>query len=333
MLRPLPELKKVAVHISAWSIYIVLYATLWRDSGKAFTEALIYNVELLPPKIILVYACLVYLVPHFLAKKRYGIFVLGLLLLMTGAAVINQCYLHFMLKSVGSESFWDFEKISKRLTYLTSPLLVALTYEGIKMNAQLTKEKLNAELALLRNQLQPHFFFNTLNNLYSLVLHKSEHAPELLLKLSGMMRYILYDSSKEAVRLEEEVNFINNYIAIEKIRYGKRVHVEWEVPYKLPPIQFPPLLLFTFIENAFKHGVAQEIGEAKIEATLTIEHNTLVYRVSNSLPPSPQGQKETTEGIGLKNTGQRLQIIYGSAHKFAFHKTASVFTAHLSIPI
>lgn len=328
------EMKKVAVHVVAWSIYVVLYATLWRDSDRSFAQALVYNIELLPPKIILVYACILYLVPRFLVRKRYGYFVLGLLLMMTTAAVLNQVYLHFVLKLVDGEAFWDLERISKRLTYLNSPLLVALTYEGIKLNVQLTREKLNAELALLRNQLQPHFFFNTLNNLYSLVLQKSDLAPELILKLSSMMRYILYDSNKETVPLEEEVNFINNYIAIEKIRYGKRVQVEWRVPDKLPPVQFPPLLLFTFMENAFKHGVAQEMEEAKIEGALSIKGKFLIYEVSNSLPPAAQHpQRATNEGIGLKNTGQRLEIIYGNSHKFTFHKTASKFIAYLSIPL
>ena len=323
------------LHLSAWTIYVLLYTTIWRDSNQGFAQALVYHLLLLPPKLFLVYASLLYLVPKFLLKKRYVSFAMTLVLLSLSSAVLNQLYLHYILKSVSvNERFWDIEMITKRLTFLNSPLLVALTFEGIKLNAQLSKEKLNAELALLKNQLQPHFFFNTLNNLYSLVLQKSDLAPELILKLSGMMRYILYDSNKETVKLEDEVNFIINYIAIEKIRYGKRVKVTVDVPESLPSIQFPPLILFTFVENAFKHGVAQEIEEGWIELKLAVEGSSLTYKVKNSLPIATYAsQMETKEGIGLNNTRQRLQILYGDKHQFSCTQTASTYEAVLSFAL
>lgn len=323
------------LHVSAWVVYILLYATIWREPNKEFAQALIYHLSLLPPKLFLVYVSLFYLVPQFLVKKRYTYFTLILILLSLTSAILNQLYLHFILKSVSvNEHFWDIEMITKRLTFLNSPLLFALTFEGIKLNMQLSREKLHAELALLKSQLQPHFFFNTLNNLYSLVLQKSELAPELILKLSSMMRYILYDSNKETVKLEEEVDFIINYIAIEKIRYGKRVKVTVDVPESLPSIQFPPLILFTFIENAFKHGVAQEIEEAQIELQIAMAGNSLTYKVRNSLPVVASAtQMEAKKGIGLKNITQRLQIIYGDKHQFKYTSAAATFEAVLSIPL
>jgi len=325
----------LALHISAWTIYILLYATIWREPNKGFFQALVFHLLLLPPKLFLVYASLLYLVPKFLLKKRYVTFVTTVILLSLSLAVLNQLYLHFVLKSVSvNERFWDIEMITKRLTFLNSPLLFALTFEGIKLNMQLSREKLNAELTLLKNQLQPHFFFNTLNNLYGLVLNKSDLAPELILKLSGMMRYILYDSNKEAVKLEEEIDFIINYIAIEKIRYGKRVKVTVDIPESFPSFQFPPLILFTFIENAFKHGIAQEIEEGWIELKLAVEGSNLTYKVKNSLPivtyTSPMGTKE---GIGLKNIRQRLQILYGDRHQFNCTQTINTFEAVLSITL
>ena len=324
----------VALHLSAWTIYILLYATIWSEPNKGFAQALIYHLLLLPPKLFLVYASLLYLVPRFLLKKRYVYFAVTLVLLSLSSAVLNQLYVHFILKSVSvNEQFWDIEMITKRLTFLNSPLLFALTFEGIKLNMQLSREKLNAELALLKNQLQPHFFFNTLNNLYSLVLNKSDLAPELILKLSGIMRYILYDSNKETVKLEEEVNFIINYIAIEKIRYGKRVKVTVDAE-SLPSIQFPPLILFTFIENAFKHGVAQEIEEGWIELKLAVEGSRLTYKVKNSLPIVTYTSKmESKEGIGLTNIRQRLQIIYGDKHQFNCTETGNSFEAVLSVSL
>ena len=335
ILSPAKRFGTLILHLSAWTIYILLYATIWREPNKEFAQALIYHLLLLPPKLFLVYTSLLYLVPRFLLKKRYVYFAVALILLSLSSAVLNQLYLHFILKSVSvNEQFWDMEMITKRLTFLNSPLLFALTFEGIKLNMQLSREKLNAELALLKNQLQPHFFFNTLNNLYSLVLQKSDLAPELILKLSGMMRYILYDSNKETVKLEEEVIFIINYIAIEKIRYGKRVKVTVDVPKSLPSIPFPPLILFTFIENAFKHGVAQEIEGGWIELKLAVEGPVLTYQVKNSLPiVTYTSQMESKEGIGLKNIRQRLQILYGDKHQFNCTQTATTFEAVLSVTL
>jgi two-component system, LytTR family, sensor kinase len=332
---PLKRFGTLILHLSAWTIYILLYATIWREPNKGFGQALIYHLLLLPPKLFLVYASLLYLVPRFLLKKKYVYFAVALVLLSLSSAVLNQLYLHFILKSVSvNEQFWDIEMITKRLTFLNSPLLFALTFEGIKLNMQLSREKLTAELALLKNQLQPHFFFNTLNNLYGLVLGKSDLAPELILKLSGMMRYILYDSNKETVKLEEEVNFIINYIAIEKIRYGKRVKVTVDISESLPSIPFPPLILFTFIENAFKHGVAQEIEEGWIELKLAVEGSSLTYKIKNSLPiVTYTSQMESKEGIGLKNIRQRLQILYGDKHQFNCTQTATTFEAVLSVSL
>ncbi len=320
-----------ALHVIAWLVYLTLHSTIWRDHAS-FSKAFTDNLLLLPPKLFLVYFSLEVLVPKYLLTKRYVMFSIALSALVLFVTVANQFYIHYVLGPADAPgTLWDPERISKRLTFLCSPMLVALTFEGIKLNTQLQKEKLASELALLKNQLQPHFFFNTLNNLYSLVLQKSDLAPDLILKLSDMMRYILTGSSRDTVSMKEEIDFILNYIAIEKIRYGKKVNVEAAFPASLPAISFPPLILFTFIENAFKHGVTHEIDEATIQVSLTVDRNVIAYEVRNSVQQHMQSAIATKTGIGLRNLEQRLRLIYGNKAAMRYDQCDNIFTASLSI--
>ncbi|HWA33776.1 MAG TPA: histidine kinase [Cyclobacteriaceae bacterium] len=321
------------LHAAAWLGYVMLHATIWRDHAS-FSKAFFDNVLLLPPKLLLVYVTLLVLVPKYLLTKRYTVFGIALAGLIMCATVINQFYIHYVVHLADpADELWDLERISKRLTFLSTPLLVTLTFEGIELNTRLQKEKLAAELALLKNQLQPHFFFNTLNNLYSLVLQKSDLAPDLILRLSDMMRYILTSSARDTVGLKEEIDFILNYIAIEKIRYGRKVNIEASFPQSVPAIPFPPLILFTLIENAFKHGVIDEIDEAKIHVRLSVDKNVLTYEVRNSMQLYTPSGLDTRTGIGLRNLEQRLKLIYGERATLRHGQNDNTYTATLTIAI
>lgn len=337
-------MRTLLVHVSAWTAYILLYATLWRDSDQTFQEALVMHLWLLPTKLLLVYTALGLLVPTFLRRRRYAVFLISLLALSITGGIVNQLMIHYVIpESVGviysGEAFWDIERISKRMTYLNSPLLFALTFEGIRMwyeqkelNTRLTKEKLAAELALLKGQLHPHFFFNTLNNLYSLTLQKSDLAPELILRLSDIMRYILDDSRKDLVPLKDELEFIRGYIGIEQVRYSGKVSVTTDLPTAVEGYSVPPLALFTFVENAFKHGVAHEVESAWIDIKLNLTGNRIIYVVKNSCPEFRNGQKHKAGvSIGLRNTEERLKITYGDDFEFKTGRSEDVFHATLEI--
>lgn len=334
----------ILLHVLAWTLYIVLYCTLWRDSGDSFGEAIIINLWQLPPKLFLVYTALGILVPQFLRKRRYSIFLISLVALSVIGGILNQVLIHLVVPANlelmdAGETFWDVERVSKRMTYINSPLLFALTVEGIKMwyeqkeiNTRLTKEKLAAELALLKGQLQPHFFFNTLNNLYSLTLQRSDLAPALILRLSNMMRYILDDSRKDLVLLADEVEFIRGYIGIEQVRYEGKVKIDTQWPENVDGYRIPPLTLFTFVENAFKHGVAQEMDTAWISIALSLKDNSISFVVKNSRPEIKNGRvAQKSAGIGLRNTKERLEIIYGPAVKFETRGSGETFQASFEI--
>lgn len=172
----------------------------------------------------------------------------------------------------------------------------------------LRQEKLEAELRYLKAQIHPHFLFNTLNNLYSLIITQSAKAPEIVYKLSQLMSYMLYDSNKPFVPLQMEIDYIENYITLEKIRYADRLDVSLNILDPIDHIHIAPLLILPFIENSFKHGVASDIGKVWVYIDIQVRHGQMILKVENSKPATPPRLPHS--GLGLVNLRKRLELIY-----------------------
>ena len=154
----------------------------------------------------------------------------------------------------------------------------------------MVEQKLGAELKVLKNQLHPHFLFNTLNNLYSMVLTQHPRASEVVVRLSDIMSYMLYDCERRLIDLEKEIENLKNYIELEKIRYGKRLDISFETGGKIAGKSIPPLLLLPFLENAFKHGVGKNERASWVRINLWVNDEELTYLVENSLPDVPSSE-------------------------------------------
>jgi len=167
-------------------------------------------------------------------------------------------------------------------------------------------------LKFLRSQVSPHFFFNTLNNIYSLTLEKSDRAPEIVLRLSELMRYLLYGTDKPYQDLAREIECIQNYIDLERIRFDNSLKIDVNVSGDIEEKKIAPMLLMPFIENCFKHGAGKNIGEMYIKIRLEVIDNILNFEVSNNLPPNATQNKLNKRdcGIGLTNVKKRLQLGY-----------------------
>ena len=185
-----------------------------------------------------------------------------------------------------------------------------------KQNALLVEQKLKAELRVLKNQLHPHFLFNTLNNLYSLVLIQHQKSADVVLRLSDMMSYMLYECERPLIDLEKEIEHLNNYIELEKIRHGKRLNFSFEMGGDVQGKSIAPLLLLPFLENAFKHGVEKDEKDSWIRINLWVKNNQLTYFVENSLPENKEEDNlpKTQSGVGLTNVKKRLELLYSNAH-------------------
>ncbi len=194
----------------------------------------------------------------------------------------------------------------------------------------LTKEKVKSELAFLRNQISPHFFMNTLNNIHALIDFDKEEAKESVIKLSGLMRYLLYESEGEKILLKKEIEFLKNYIELMKLRFTDQVEVRLDLPDSLPDKQIPPLLFTSFLENAFKHGVSYD-NPSFIHIAISNAPGKLFLRIHNSKHKTPK--KDTASGIGMENTKKRLDLIFKGDYTLDITDKRDTFEINLSIPV
>lgn len=198
-----------------------------------------------------------------------------------------------------------------------------------RREAQLRAEKSEAELRALKAQLQPHFLFNTINNLYALARIKSDKTAAVALKLAQILRYVLYDSQKQQVPLEQEIKLLEDYIALEKIRFDEgRLELRMQLSLDQPDTPIAPLLLLPLIENAFKHGASEQRDSAKISIDIVLKDKVLSLRIENSKPVE---KIENSPGIGLQNLRRQLEMLYPGRHVLDISEGEKVFLAQLSV--
>ena len=294
----------------------------------------------LPPDMLQVYLNIYLLIPFLLFRRRYVLYFSTLLIcvFLHSALLIG---LHRYYTHHGETGF-NYVKDLTVGNFLIQGLnilsLIGLT-TGIKFLKdwmrqerqwqEKEKQHIQTELNFLRSQIHPHFFFNTLNNLYSLTVRKSDQAPEVVLKLSELMSYMLYESGTPMVALDREIANLENYIALEKLRFGSRLTLCFEKKGDTGFFQIPPLLLITFVENSFKHGLKGKMGRVRIDICLRVEKGLLFFNVCN-----PAGQEESAPGgIGLKNVRRRLDILYEGRYDLRLERTDDLFEIKLKIPL
>ncbi|CAM1354230.1 sensor histidine kinase [Tenacibaculum insulae] len=201
---------------------------------------------------------------------------------------------------------------------------------NIKSIIRLKNEKTKTELMHLKSQVNPHFFFNMLNNLYGLVGKDAKKAQELILKLSDMMRYSIYDGEKDTVLLSEELTYLKNYIALHKMRYHKAIDVQFNMDIKDNDYEISPLLFIILLENAFKHGVENLREHAFIRINLEAHNNIINFEIENNFEVNKENQEV---GIGLKNLKRRLELVYPKNHNLTISKTNNIYNAKLNITL
>lgn len=199
---------------------------------------------------------------------------------------------------------------------------------------ELEKQTLQSELNFLKSQINPHFLFNTLNSLYALTLKKSSLAPEIVLKLSEMMRYMLYECNEKTVFLSKEIQYIQNYLDLEKLRHGSKMEVHFNISGDSEDKRIAPLLLMPFIENAFKHGISSQVSQGFVNIELAIQDNDVYMCVENSKSPSvPRISEKKSGGIGLVNVKRRLSILYPDAHHLDIFESPITYKVELNLSL
>ncbi|WP_025144826.1 sensor histidine kinase [Pedobacter jeongneungensis] len=236
-------------------------------------------------------------------------------------------------RSIFVQNPFELENAFGAFAIMLISLPVVLALQWGKQNNRilaLEKEKSQNELDLLRQQLNPHFFFNTLNNLYALSLQKSEKTPESILQLSDLMRYTIYKGQEKTVKLSQELDYIEDYIQLQQIRLRKTLHFEFDQQVGNDQIDIAPLLLIVFIENAFKHGIEPAEDTAILKLLLVSNDTTITFTCENSFDPE---EVNKTKGIGLDNLRKRLELLY--PNHFTLHITTigNIFKAELKLQL
>jgi two-component system, LytTR family, sensor kinase len=201
-----------------------------------------------------------------------------------------------------------------------------------KMQEEMEKAKLNAELALLKNQISPHFFFNTLNNIYSLIGRNNEDSKNAVIKLSKLMRYLLNEAGQDNKLLSDEIEFMNNYIDLMKLRIGTKTRLSVNFPTVCKDLMIPYLLFVSLIENAFKYGISVQ-EESYVDISLVCGENNIIFKCENGLPESNNGPIFASAGIGLENLKKRLSLLYPGRHDLEINRTKNKFEVTLIIQL
>jgi len=309
--------KRKKVVLKVLGLIALLFVTLIYDSYVRIPDNPLTIILITTFWIGIVYL----LLPQFFKKYKY---------LIVGVYVLILAYFSFV--RLASESFEEYTVNSKEwvLTLLVIPVPIFVLiwlYEQWKWMKSLKEGKAKAELELLKTQINPHFFFNTLNNLYSLTVTQSEEAPKVILKLSDMMRYTIYEGKKESVSLQDEVDYLNNYIDLHKIRYKKKVDIQFTLSIA-ESVQIAPLLFIILLENAIKHGVESLSESAFIKIELVAEQDQVKFTVRNNFERSESLEEP---GIGLENLKRRLELIYPKKHTLSIKEEGNVYVAELTI--
>ncbi len=328
-----------------WIImYGYLLSSYWfKEHDKVFlTKYIGYKVFL---QISLSIIIIKVLIPYVLNKKKNILFIL-----LTLFAVYFMQTLYNIARTFYFDSYfqkthnmppyilWDkmtsIFNFVRNITWITFPSVVLISikyYRDQKDIVALKEQKKTTELNLLKNQLNPHFLFNTLNNLYALALKKSDKTPEVIAKLSEILDYMLYQCKDNYVSINKEIELLENYIALEKVRYGNRVSIIFEKDIH-NNVNIAPLILLTFVENAFKHGVSQELNNALIEISIVTTDTEIIFKLKNSKPKVyTENNINDKKSIGMQNSEKQLDLLYPNAYQLEVNDSISEYTLELKL--
>lgn len=333
-------MRKIALHSIGW-ILIVGLCLLMASGGKYRYELIVVFVYFGALNIAIFYANYLWILPRVLKQRKYLVFAASLLglvvaggLLKYSLALLFKSYVLVNERTKVEMSFGEYilhtVLISIFMIFLSSALKFTVEwFTTEKANKNLEREKLSAELAFLKSQINPHFLLNSLNNIYSLAYQKSDKTPEAVLKLSEIMRYMLYESNDRKVALDKEVRYLENYIELQRIRYKDSAFIEFTLECDHEGQTIEPLILIPFIENAFKHGVITD-KQNPIRIVIRIRDGKLRFSVQNK---KAMQNKDETGGIGFHNIQRRLELLYPGTHTLTINDEADFYTCELSLDL
>lgn len=326
-------------------MFLYLLSSYWlREDDKVFIVTYIaFKVFL---QFLFSVLIIYFLIPYLLNKQRIVFFVISTLIsiycIQTFYGIVRINYFELQFPDIFKmkppymilKRMTSFFAFVNNITWVVFPSIILIAikyYQDQKDIVELKEQKKTTELNLLKHQLNPHFLFNTLNNLYTLTLKKSDKAPEVIAKLSEILDYMLYQCKDKYVPIDKEVELLDNYITLEKLRYGGRVDVSFEKHIN-SDVKIAPLILLTFVENAFKHGVSQELKKAIITLYISATDKEIVFKLKNTKPQFNIENIITDKtSIGMRNSEKQLELLYPNAYLLDVNNTKLDYSLELKL--
>ncbi|MAU14933.1 MAG: histidine kinase [Muricauda sp.] len=315
-------------------ILVLLFFSFNRNTGAIMTQKAIFLLFYSVATVSITY----YLMPHFLYKKKYWQFFLGATLVVIAVIIVEEMVLEPLLFP-GTRRGNEFPGIYVSLLGVL-PVMCILSgfkfgWDALKKQAQIDELESTiqeSELQFLRNQINPHFLFNNLNNLYSYALQESPKTPEIILEMSGVLRYMLYESKEQFVSLKKELEQLGNFILLYKLQIEDRGEVRFNVDKIEGEYKIAPLILIVFIENAFKHSQSGQSSDIEIDISVKFKNDTLEFLCKNNYE-SGFSLDSVAKGIGLKNVKKRLELLYPKKHILQIEEADNSYSVYLKLEL
>lgn len=329
------RLVPVIFHIILWTIWIGLPIINAGDNERWRNHA----IWLIPASLAHIPLFLInteILIPRVLRAKGVPTYLLSMLLLILSFACIQYGIRSYLIpaevRMTRNVIFWSIVPVIFATAISTGYGFITYFNKQEKDRQEEQQERLRSELSFLRSQISPHFMFNILNSIVYLIRSKSDLAEPVTIQLSELMRYMLYTSSGETVSLEKELNYLRNYVDLQRIRFEEDVVIKLQIEGEINDQLIDPMLLIPFVENAFKHGVGM-VPEPEIDIRAAVKGNDLHFTVKNKLGPESQEDKDPSSGIGLRNVSRRLELLYPQTHQLTINQQTEWYTVDLHLQL
>jgi two-component system sensor histidine kinase AlgZ len=335
----------ILLHLSFWCVYLSFFVyqiTSFRRKEVDLSEAFLHGAFHVVFNMIVAYLNYFVFLPRFLERKKVGRYLIEFLVPFAVLMLIRVHLQRYMVDGYTHQVHYFYSStfiIQASATSLFIVIFVAMLrfakdwFEFEARKKEIENEKLTAELTFLKAQINPHFLFNTLNNLYYLAYSKSENTTEVIAKLSQMMRYMIYESNHSRVLLSREIEYMQNYISLERLRLNNQIPIKFEVDGKVEDVWITPLIFITFLENAFKHGVTNNNPNAWVNVSIRLENKTCIYRVENSKIMNAQIDNGGKSGIGLQNVKRRLELSYPGQYQLDVDDKSDRYAVELNLTL
>jgi sensor histidine kinase YesM len=351
---------RVFRHVTVWILLYILAVITYPPKGSGTLNGLgidgfliFYRMVLIRVFLMLicqmffVYIFLYILVPFFMRRKKYILFILLTVIAWAVSALFRYVVYTYVYNPVMLHFHYHINDPNLVILFsirqtISGPAFIGFIFIALKLIKDwqqkqkdfinLQKENAAAEIQLLKAQVHPHFLFNTLNNIYSFTINHSQKAGELVQQLYDLLNYMMNECNDSFVSLETEINILKSFADLEKVRYGTRLHLEWEITGNCDNKWVAPLLMIPFLENSFKHGTSQILKNPWIKLSVRVLENRLFFTLINGKPPDNETVSRK-KGLGLANVKKRLQLIYGSAQSLELENNPDNYSVTMQVPL